>query len=182
MLRSLTLVAALACLAPSVTLAQQDDSILVDSFITTQEFVDAEVTRVNPASRTITVRGATRGQTRTFSVPEDTRISVNGRNARLRDIRRGDEVRLAVRPRRNEVVIERIQVPDTSISLETRQATPVGQDPAAQQTTPLVAEVRPTVLPKTASTLPLVLVLGIVALLSASILRTRRRNSVQIVD
>lgn len=177
MLRSLTLVAALACLAPSLSFAQQDDSILVDAFITTQEFVEAEVTRVNVGSRTITVRGAAQGQTRTFSVPDDTRISVNGRNARLRDIRRGDEVRLALRPRTNEVVIERIQVPDTSITLETRQATPIGQEPAAQQSVAVVAEVRPTVLPKTASTLPLALVLGMVALLSASILRIRRRGN-----
>ena len=178
MLRLLTLAAALACLAPSLSFAQQGDSILVDAFITTQEYVDAEVTRVNPGSRTITVRGAAQGQTRTFSVPEGTRISVNGRNARLRDIRRGDEVRLAVRPSSNEVVIERIQVPNTGITLETRQATPIGQDPATQQVAAAVAEVRPTVLPKTASTLPLVLVLGMVALLSASLLRARRRSNV----
>lgn len=173
MLRSLMLIAALACLAPSLSLAQQDDSILVDAFITTQEFVDAEVVRVNPASRTITVRGASRGQTRTFSVPEGSRISVNGRDARLRDILRGDEVRLTVRPRTEEVVIERIRVPATSISLETRQATPISPAPPVQETTPLVAEARPTVLPKTASTLPLILLLGIAALLAASLLRAR---------
>lgn len=173
MLRSLSLVAALICFIPTLAVAQQDDSILVDAFITTQEFVDAEVLRISSGDRTVTVRGATRGQTRTFSVPEGARISVNGRDARLRDIRRGDEVRITVRPRTEEVVIEQIRVPNSSISLETRQA-----NPAPQQSAPAVAEVRPLVLPKTASYLPSVLMTGLFALLAALMIRGYRRSGV----
>lgn len=171
MLRSIWLLAVLSCVAPALSIAQQNDSILVDDFITAREYVDAGVLRVNPGERTITVRGDVQGETRTFNVPEGSRISVNGQDARLRDIRRDDQVRLTIRPRNEEIVIERIRVPNTNIALEARRATPAVQLTPTPESTPIVAEVLPLVLPKTASLLPSILMTGFFALLFALMLR-----------
>lgn len=149
---------------PMFALAQQDDSILVDEYIISQEFVEAEVLKVNSQKRTLTVRGANRGQTREFSVPEGTRVTVNGRDARLRDIRRGDNVLLVMAPRAEEVVISRVRVPESPTSVEQRQADPV------------VAQATPSVLPKTASHWPTVLITGLMAFFGAGMLRAQRRS------
>lgn len=148
---------------PTIALAQDRDSILVDEYIVSQEFIEAEVIKVLPSSRTITVRGEKRGQTRTFTVPEGTRISVNGREARLRDIRKGDSVLLAMQPTSEKVVVAQLQVPKTARTLEQRRSeTPV-------------AEAMPAALPKTASNITWAILLGMLSLLAAAIVRIIRR-------
>jgi len=143
--------------------AQDEDSILVDGYITSQDFVEATVVRVRSNARTLTVKGQKRGETRQFTVPEGTRISVNGRDARLRDIRRGDNVMIAMRPRQDDVVVVQLRVPESDQTLEERRAEPVA------------AEVMPTTLPKTASPWPSVLVVGMLALFGAGMLRLSAR-------
>lgn len=154
----------LACFAlqPTTALAQADDSILSDSHIVKQSFVEAEVVRVKPGERTITVRGEKRGETRQFFVPEDVRISVNGKQARLRDIRRGDIVLATFGQQAQRVVVEQIRMPDSPVTLEQRR------------TTPVVAQVAPAVLPSTASFLPAILLFGLVSLGGAAALRRLR--------
>lgn len=144
--------------------AQQDDSILSDTYITKQEFVEAEVLNVRPIARTITVRGENRGESRQFTIPEGTRITIQGREARLRDIQRGDRVMLAFRPQQEQVVITRMRVPETDQPVEQRRAAPT------------VVQTTPTVLPKTASTWPEVFAIGLVLLLGAGVLRVMRNR------
>ena len=142
-------------------LAQTDVSILSDDYIVSQEFVEAKVVRVRTIARTITVRGENKGQTRTFSVPRGTRVSVNGRDARLSDIRPGDSLMLVMQPQASEVVVASIRVPQATTTIEQRRAEPV--------------EEAPVMLPKTASKLPLVLVIGLFALVGAGMMRLRRK-------
>ena len=144
----------------SLVLAQSStgDSILVDEYIVEQEFIEATVVAVYPSRNTLRVRGAKRGQTREFTMSPDTRITVNGKQARLRDIRRGDKVLLVMKPEAYEVVISSIRVPESPTSVEERRA-----------------EAQPVMLPKTASFWPAVFLVGILALLGAAALRLRRR-------
>ena len=142
--------------------AQTNDSILSDTHIVGQNFVEAKVMRVNTTTRTITVKGENRGETRQFSVPEGVLISVNGKQARLRDMRRGDNVRINFVKRDNRVVVEQIRMPDAPVTLAQRRANPV------------VAEATPVMLPSTASFLPITLVLGLFSLAGAALVRSRR--------
>ncbi len=158
------LVAAAAIFATgAMAQAPADDSILVDDFIITQDVVEAKVVSVKPQARTLTVRGDKRGETREFSVPEGTRITVNGESARLRDIRRGDHVLLKMVPQKDDVIVARVQVPEPATSLQERRADGI------------VASVTPTMLPKTASSWPAVLLIGVLAMLGAASLRFARR-------
>ncbi len=163
-LASILTVSVIIFAVPSLASAQNDDSILIDEYIITQEYIDAEVIKVSPSARTITVRGDKRGQTRRFSVPEGTRISVNGREARLRDIRKGDSVLLAMKPKAEDVVIAQLRVPKSDKTLEQRRANPI-----------VAAESTPAMLPKTASNQPMILLFGIFALLTAAGLRAARQ-------
>lgn len=142
--------------------AQTADSILSDTHIVSQSFVEAEVIRVKPIARTITVKGEKRGETRQFNVPEGARISVNGQQARLRDLRRGDNIRVSFVKRDAGVVVEQIRMPDAPVTLTQRRANPV------------VAEATPAMLPSTASFLPIILVLGLFSLAGAALVRSRR--------
>ena len=154
-----------AALAFSLTaMAQSSDSILNDEYTLTQKFIEAEVVRVSPLARTITLRGEKRGETRMFPVPEGTRISVNGREARLRDIRKGDSVLLAMKPTGQQATIARLSVPKTDKTLEQRRANPI-----------VAAEIKPAVLPKTASNQPLILLFGLFALFTAAGIRAVRQ-------
>lgn len=146
----------------AVTANAQQEGISSDEYILSQEFVEAEVVRVYPPARTITVRGTNRGETRQFVIPEGARITIRGRQARLRDIRRGDIVMLAMTPKSERIVVERIRVPVTDKSLDQRRAEPA---PAAAM---------PTALPKTASLLPALFGSGCLALVGAALLRHRR--------
>lgn len=147
---------------PALAQAQRDTSILADEYIVTQEFVEAQVLRVNYKERKLTVRGASKGQTRVFSVAEGARISIKGRQASLRDIRRGDTVMVAVKPQATEVVITQVKVPQTNTDLSARLANPV------------VAEAMPAMLPKTASPWPTILLTGLLALIGAGLMRKAR--------
>lgn len=149
---------------PSIAEAQTNDSILSDTHIVSQRYVEAEVIRVRSSDRTITVKGETRGQTRQFTVPEGARISVDGENARLRDLRRGDKIRLSFVRRDSNVVVDQIRMPQSSVSLAQRRA----------EAPPVVAEAKPSVLPSTASPLPAVLLVGLVLLASAALVRRIR--------
>ena len=152
----------MCALQPTTASAQTDDSILSDSHITKQDFVEAEVIRVKPKTRTITVKGEKLGETRQFSVPENVRISVNGQQARLRDIRRGDSVLVTFAKRSQNVIVEQIRMPDSAVSLAKRRANPI------------VAQATPAVLPSTASFLPAVFLFGLVSLAAAAITRRLR--------
>lgn len=147
-----------------------NDSILVDEYIVKQNFVEAEIVKVNPRNRTMTVRGERRGATRQFTVPEGARITVQGRQARLRDLRRGDRVLLTMSPTTEPVVVARVQVPETNASLEQRRENPPAEEPA------VVAEVRPTMLPSTASHWPLILLVGLLSAAGAASLRRLQRQ------
>lgn len=165
-MKSLSVLASVAIIfaIPSFTSAQVDDSILADDYIITQEFIEAKVVNIKPVSRTITVRGEKRGETRQFSIPKGTRISINGREARLLDIRKGDTVLLAMTPSAEEVVIAQLRVPKTDRTIEERRANPT-----------VVTESTPAMLPKTASNLPTILLLGVLALFAAAGLRAARQ-------
>lgn len=158
-------IAAAVFMLPAVAFAQTDDSILNNEFIISQEFIEGDVVRVKPIARTITVRGEKRGKTRQFTIPEGTRVTVNGRDATLRDIRKGDSILFAMKPVADDVVVARLRVPKTDRTLEQRRANPI------------VAAATPAMLPKTASVWPAVLALGIFTLFGAGLLRIRRRYS-----
>ena len=162
-IKSICAIALATLTVPTIALAQDRDSILVDEYIISQEFVEAEVIKVLPGARTITVRGEKRGQTRTFTVPEGTKISVNGRDARLRDIQKGDTVLLAMKPTADKVVVAQLRVPNTTRTLEQRRA----EAP--------VAEAIPAALPKTASNINWAILFGMMSLLAAAAVRVIRR-------
>lgn len=147
---------------PATALAQADDSLLSDSHIVAQDSIEAEVIRVRPIERTITVKGEKRGQTRQFSVPEGARVSVNGKQARLRDLRRGDMILIKFAQQPDQVVVEQIRMPDAPVTLAERRAQPVP------------AEATPAVLPSTASFMPAVFLAGLIALAGAALMRRLR--------
>ena len=166
-MHKLTLITAFATslLAGAFSVQAQDveETILLDEYIISQEFIETEVLRVKPIARKLVVRGP-KGKTREFSIPEGTRITVRGKEARLRDVRRGDLVLLAMKPNADGIIISRVRIPNANSSLEDRQANPVDQS-------------TPDALPKTASSWYSILGLGFLALFAASLLGIRRRNS-----
>lgn len=162
--KTICALALVALTVPAIAQAQDKDSILVDEYIVSQEFIEAEVIKVATSSRTITVRDEKYGETRSFPVPEGTRISVNGREARLRDIRKGDSVMLVMQPTSEKVVVAQLRVPKTDRTLEQRRAET------------MVAEAAPMVLPKTASNINWVFLLGLMTLMAAGALRLVRQQ------
>ena len=152
----------LFCIAQSTTaLAQTNSGISSDAHIVNQDFVEAEVLFVKPNKRTITVKGEQKGQIREFTVPEGVRVTVNGKEARLRDLRRGDNIMIKFAQSTDKVVVDRIRVPTTPITLVQRRANPV-------------VEAQPAMLPSTASILPAFLLLGLVSLAGAALIRRNR--------
>jgi LPXTG-motif cell wall-anchored protein len=149
---------------PAFSQDAMNETILDDEFIITQEFIEAEIVRVRPNARTLTVRGSRHGKTREFKVPETTRITVKGREARLRDLRAGDMIVIAMKPEVDEIVISRVQLRNPTEPLASRQAA-----------NPPIGEKMPAQLPKTASNLPAILSLGFLAMLGAGLLRFRRQ-------
>ena len=109
--------------------AAHDNGILSDDYIISQEFVKAKVIRVRPKERTVTVRGVVRGQTRDFIISEGARIMIQGRDARLRDLRPGDVIMLSIVVQDEDALISRIRVPETKLDLESRRLNPVVTDP-----------------------------------------------------
>ncbi|MEL7187128.1 MAG: hypothetical protein AAFN50_11950, partial [Pseudomonadota bacterium] len=125
---------------PGIALSQANDSILNDSYIISEEFVEGQVTQVRPRAGTITIRGANRGDQRQFAIPENARVTVNGREARLRDIRRGDTVSVSIVRRGQRVIVDQLRVPQSDATLEERRENPI-----------VATASLPTTLPKTAS-------------------------------
>ena len=144
--------------------AQVTNSILDDEYVMSQDFVAAEILSVSLRNRTITVKGETKGQTRQFTIPQNARISFNGKDARLRDLRKGDTIFLGMKPVMSKNEIVQIKVPSSPVTLLERRAEPA----------PTIKEVLPMVLPKTASPLPLVLLLGLLSLMAGFTLRAKR--------
>lgn len=158
------LIALTAAALPALALGQMDDSINSDAHIVSQREVEAEVIRISPRDRTITVKGEARGETRQFTVPENTVIMVNGREARLRDLRKGDNIKMSFVRRQNNVVVEQIRMPDPAVSLEERRAEPDN----------MVAQATPAVLPSTASLNPTLLAIGLICFVFAGFVRVIR--------
>ena len=148
--------------------AQLENSILEDEYIISRDYVTAEILNMSRANRTITVRGESSGKTRKFTIPEGALITVSGKDARFKDLRKGDVVLLSMRPNISHNVISRIKVPETTVTLADRQTNPVVEQ------RPVMNEVLPTVLPKTASKLSFILLLGVLSLLLGGLLARRR--------
>ena len=121
---------------------------------------------VNSSKRTITILGDQSGKRFTYAVPEGTRLTFGGESARIRDLQRGDNITLRFKSKGEERQVARVRVPQPAAPLATRRA---AVQPVAQ-TAP------PKQLPRTASSLPLFALLGLVSLLAAGSLHLTRRN------
>lgn len=128
------------------------------------DVIEGEITRIDRAQRTITVRDDRDRQLKRFTIPEGTRVTVKGRTAELRDLRRGDGIVLSFRTTAPGPVVTRLQIPETPVSLEQRRAEPVA------------VETMPTALPKTAGVWPLVWLFGLAALGAGAGLRRLRKS------
>ena len=128
--------------------------------------VTGKIESVNPSNRTITVLGDQSGQRFTYVVPEGTQLTFGGEDARLRDLQRGDNITLRFKSEGEDRQVARVRVPQPATPLATRRV-------AAQ---PVAQTAAPTQLPRTASSLPLVALLGALSLLVAGSLRLARRN------
>ena len=128
--------------------------------------VTGEIQSVNSGQRTITVLGDQSGKRFTYVVPEGTKLTFGGESARLRDLRRGDNITLRFKSEGEKRQVARVRVPQPATPLAARR---VAAQPVAQ-TAP------PKQLPRTASSLPLFALLGVLSLLAAGSLRLTRRN------
>ena len=128
--------------------------------------ITGTIEAVNSVKRTITILGDQSGQRFTYVVPEGTRLTFGGEKARLRDLQRGDNITVRFKSEGEERQVARVRVPQPAAPLATRR---VAAQPVAQ-TAP------PKQLPRTASTLPLFALVGLVSLLGAGALRLNRRN------
>ncbi len=128
--------------------------------------VTGTIESVNPSRRTITVLGDQTGERFTYAVPEGTRLTFGGEEARMRDLRRGDHAVLRFNAEDKNGQVARVRVPKPATTLATRRtsAEPVTMAAAATQ------------LPRTASTLPLFALFGAIALLFAASLNVARRT------
>lgn len=130
--------------------------------------ITGTVERVDYRNRTLTVLGDQSGERFTYAVPQGTRVTVGGENARLGHIDRGDSVILRFNDAAGQRQAARLRVPQTSTPLAQRrdQTPPAGvaaqQAPRAQ-------------LPRTASSLPLLVLFGALAFLGAGSLGLMRR-------
>ncbi len=130
--------------------------------------ITGRVENTNSSNRTITVLGDQSGERFTYAVPQDTRITVGGETARLRDLQRGDNVTLRFKEESGERLAARVQVPEPVTTMAQRRA----ETPPAATT----AQAAPrTQLPSTASSLPLYAVFGLLCLVFAGSLTLVRR-------
>lgn len=127
--------------------------------------VTGRVENVGVVSRTLTVRGDQSGQRFTYAVPDGVRFTVGGQSARLGLLQVGDNVVLRFREEGGQRQAARVRVPQPVTPLAQRQPAPAG---AAAQTAPR------TQLPRTASSLPLFGLFGLLSLLAAVSLRVFR--------
>jgi len=127
--------------------------------------ISGEVVAVDNGQRTLTVVGDQSGERHSYSIPQGTRISISGENARIRDLQRGDNVTLRFREEGQQRQAARVRVPQTATPLAQRQAR--ASSAAAQPA-------QPRQLPRTASPLPLLGFVGILGLIGSGALRLRR--------
>ena len=128
--------------------------------------ITGTIEAVSSSKRTITILGDQSGQRFTYLVPEGTRLTFGGEDARLRDLQRGDNITMRFKSKGEERQVARVRVPQPATPLATRRV-------AAQ---PVAQAALPTQLPRTASSLPLFALLGLASLLGAGALRLNRRN------
>ena len=127
--------------------------------------VTGTIQAINSGKRTITVLGDQSGQRFTYAVPEGTRLTFGGEDARLRDLRRGDNITLRFNSKGEQRQLARARVPQPVTPLAVRRT---AAEPVAQSSTPKQ-------LPRTASLLPLFVIFGAIALLVAGSLNLSRR-------
>ncbi|MDH3420368.1 MAG: hypothetical protein OEQ25_16740 [Gammaproteobacteria bacterium] len=127
--------------------------------------VTGRVENVGTVSRTLTVRGDQSGERFTYAVPEGVRFTIGGQNARLGLLQVGDDVVLRFTEEGGQRQAARVRVPQPVTPLAQRQPAPAG---AVAQTAPR------TQLPRTASSLPLLGLFGLLSLLAAVSLRVFR--------
>lgn len=130
--------------------------------------ITGRVDGVNYRNRTITVVGDQSGERFTYAVPESVRVTVGGEKARVGHIQRGDNVTLRFKAAGDQRQAARVRVPQPATPLAARrvQATSTG---TVAQTAPR------TQLPRTASSLPMFGLLGMLSLIAAGSLRLARR-------
>jgi hypothetical protein len=128
--------------------------------------ITGRIDAINYGTRVITVIGDQSGERYSYAVPRDTTISVTGQSAVLGNLRRGDQVILRFAQEDQERVAARVRVPQTP--------TPLSQRPV-QAPSPVAAQAQPSQLPRTASALPLLGLLGLFSLLGAGSLRIMRK-------
>lgn len=127
--------------------------------------ITGKIESVNPSKRTITVLSDQTGERFTYAVPEGTRLTFGGEEARMRDFRRGDQAVLRFNAEDKSGQVARVRVPAPATTLATRR---VAAEPVTMAATP-------GQLPRTASTLPLFALFGVIALLFAGSLSLVRR-------
>ena len=128
--------------------------------------ITGTIEAVSSSKRTITILGDQSGQRFTYLVPEGTRLTFGGEDARLRDLQRGDNITMRFKSKGEERQVARVRVPQPATPLATRRV-------AAQ---PVAQAALPTQLPRTASSLPLLALVGLASLLGAGALRLNRRT------
>lgn len=135
--------------------------------------ITGRVERADFGNRTLTILGDQSGERFTYAIPQTTRVTIAGQDARFGQLRRGDQVTLRFREDSGQRTAARVRVPQPTTPLAQRenQAPPAGV--TAQQT----AQQPRTQLPRTASPMPLLGLVGLFALTGAAILRVRRRIS-----
>jgi hypothetical protein len=128
--------------------------------------ITGTVERVDARNRTLTVLGDQSGQRFTYALPEGARITVGGETARVGQLQRGDAVVLRFSGESDQRQAARVRVP--------RPATPL-----AQRTPPagVAGQQARTQLPRTASNLPMLTLLGAFALLLAGAVRMYRTRA-----
>ena len=120
------------------------------------------ITSVKPSERTIRVRGNETRERHTYYIPEGATITMGGQPARLNRVMVGHQVTLRfVQPAEGPRQVVTVRVP------EPEQIVDVPAEPAEQV----------AMLPKTASLLPALGLLGLGFLSAGMVMRSRRRRS-----
>ena len=143
----------------------------VDMRITEGEMstITGRVEDINYRNRTITVRGDQSGERFTYAVPEGARTTVGGETARFGHLQRGDDVTLRFKAAGDQRKAARLRVPQTATPLAARRVPTTSADMVTQTAAR-------TQLPRTASSLPLFGLLGMLSLILAGSLQLTRRN------
>ena len=128
--------------------------------------ITGNVESINYSNRTVTVLGDQSGQRFTYAIPQGTRITVGGENARIGHIQRGDHVTMRFKEENGQRQAARVRVPQPATPLAARrdQSQAVAQQAATSMQ-----------LPRTAGSMPLLVLFGGLSLLAAGTLRLARR-------